>query len=347
MAAEHGTHASFALAPATRAGAVLAGGAQVTHRDFTDFVVDGQPLLFRLADLDAVSPLAADVPPAIFAEQVRALLLEAPAPLPGGRYLIYGCPECADPACGAVTAVIERAGEDDYVWRDFAWQTGDRPDLRLNGYHGLGPFRFRGAEYRRALTGLLDHAADGTREEGRRVLLIGARAAVLNKLAAALRSIGIGADITDDPSEVPPEELRAYAVVAFGRAVSEDRREEVRAAFRAAGAEVRYVSGLAPVIPLLVAQTEEALDRRPEGGRRIAGLRATVREAVVEISSDCRVGLTVYRLDRLHRIHEYIAFDDVLPSGSHRLPLDRKALKGDAFLVARTSGEVRVAAVPR
>ncbi|MER5481070.1 oxidoreductase [Streptomyces sp. NPDC002734] len=344
MAAEHATHASFALAPATRAGAVLAGGAHVTHRDFTDFVVDGRPLLFRLADLDAVSPLAADVPPVIFAEQVRALLLEAPAPLPGGRYLVYGCPECADLACGAVTAVIERDGED-YVWRDFAWQSDDHPDLRLNGYHGLGPFRFRGAEYCEALTGLLE-SARGTGARGRRVLLIGARAAVLNKLAAALRSIGIGADIGDDPAEVPPEELRAYGVVAFGRAVGEERRHEVRAAFRRAGAEVAYVDGLAPVIPLLVAQTEEALDRRPEDRRRLAALRATEREAVVEVSSDCRVGLTVYRMDRLRRTHEHIAFDDVLSRGSHRLPLDPGVVRGDAFLVARTSGEVRVAAVP-
>jgi hypothetical protein len=348
MAAEHATYASFALAPATRAGAVLAGGAHVTHRDYTDFVVDGRPLLFRLADLDAVSPLAADVPPAIFAEQVRALLLEAPAPLPGGRYLVYGCPECADLACGAVTAVIERAGEhgEDYVWRDFAWQTDDHPDLRLNGYHGLGPFRFRGPEYRAALTGLLEPARNA-REEGRRVLLVGARAAVLNKLAAALRSIGIGADIAHDEAEVPSEELRAYGVVAFGRAVREERRQEVRAAFLRAGADVVYVDGLAPVIPLLVAQTEEALDRRPAERRRLAALRATEGEAVVEVSSDCRVGLTVYRLDRLLRTHEHVAFDDVLARGSHRLPLDPKAVKGDAFLVARTSGEVRVAAVPR
>lgn len=344
MAAEHATYASFDLAPATRAGAVLAGGAHVTHRDYTDFVVDGRPLLFRLADLDAVSPLAADVPPVIFAEQVRALLLEAPAPLPGGRYLVYGCPECADLACGAVTAVIERDGED-YVWRDFAWQSDDHPDLRLNGYHGLGPFRFRGDRYREALTSLLTHAR-GTGEEGRRVLLVGARAAVLHKLAAALRSIGIGADISDDPAEVPPEELRAYGVVAFARAVGEERRREVREALRRAGAAVVYVDGLAPVVPLLVAQTEEALDRRPEDRRRLAALRATEREAVVEVSSDCRVGLTVYRTDRLRRTHEHIAFDDVLPSGSHRLPLDPGAVRGDAFLVARTSGEVRVAAVP-
>lgn len=145
------------------------------HRDFVDFVVDGRPLLYRLSDLDAVSPLASDVPPSLFTAQVRALLLETGAPLPGGRYVVYGCPECEDLACGAVTAVIERDGED-VIWRDFAWQTAEDPDLERDGYHGMGPFRFRGPEYRAALSALLDGALPGSR---RRVLLIGARAAPL------------------------------------------------------------------------------------------------------------------------------------------------------------------------
>ncbi|MGC3004300.1 oxidoreductase, partial [Streptomyces sp. G35A] len=147
MSAEYAT---FCLAPAMRAGGLLANGDHQVHRDFVDFVVDGCPLLFRLSDLDAVSPLASDVPPAIFTAQVRGLLLEAEAPLPAGRYIVYGCPECEDLACGAVTAVIERDGED-FVWRDFAWQTDEHADLERNGYHGIGPFRFRGAEYRAAL----------------------------------------------------------------------------------------------------------------------------------------------------------------------------------------------------
>jgi len=57
-------------------------------------IVDGRPLLFRLSDLDAVSPLASDLGPTVFAEQVRSLLLETGPPLDGGRYVIYGCPEC-------------------------------------------------------------------------------------------------------------------------------------------------------------------------------------------------------------------------------------------------------------
>ncbi|MEU6528838.1 oxidoreductase [Streptomyces sp. NPDC046928] len=336
-------YATFGLAPAMRAGGVLANGDYQVHRDFVDFIVDGRPLLFQLSDLDAVSPLASDVPPAIFTAQVRSLLLEADAPLPGGRYVVYGCPDCADLACGAVTAAITRDG-DDYIWRDFAWQTDEHADLELNGYHGIGPFRFEGAGYRAALHSLLQDTAEAPR---RRVLLIGARVAVLARLAAALRTIGVGADITDDVSGVPADELRAYGAVAFGRGTGEDQRAAVRRAFTDAGVDVVYVDGLAPIVPLLVAQIEHALDRSPVDRRRLTRLVAAGGEAGVEVTSPCRVRLTAYRLDRLYRTHTHEVFDGVLEPGRHRIPLDARAVKGEAFVVARTSGSVLVEPMAR
>ncbi|MGW3729545.1 oxidoreductase [Streptomyces sp. NPDC000851] len=334
-------YATFGLAPAMRAGEVLADGGYQVHRDFVDFIVDGRPLLFQLSDLDAVSPLASDVPPAIFTAQVRSLLLEAEAPLPGGRYVIYGCPECADLACGAVTAVIDRA-DDDYVWRDFAWQTEEQVDLELNGYHGIGPFRFHGEEYRAALNSLLNGDANGSR---RRVLLIGARVALLAKLAAALRTIGIGADITRDADDVPADELRGYGAVVFGRGVGEEERAAVRRAFERAGVDVACVDGLAPIVPLLVAQIEHALDRSPVEQRRLTRLVAADGEAGVEITSACRVRLTAYRIDRLARAHTHELFDGLLEAGRHRIALDAKAVKGESFVVARTAGSVLVEAM--
>ena len=343
MSAEYAT---FGLAPAMRAGGVLANGDYQVHRDFVDFIVDGRPLLFQLSDLDAVSPLASDIPPSIFTAQVRSLLLEAEAPLTRGRYVIYGCPECADLACGAVTAVIEREGEEgeDFIWRDFAWQTDEHADLELNGYHGIGPFRFRGAEYREALAALLDGDPPGTR---RRVLLIGARVALLAKLAAALRTIGIGAEITHDVSGVAVDELRTYGAVAFGRGIGEEQRAAARRAFTEAGVTVAYVDGLAPIVPLLVAQIEHALDRSPVEQRRLTRLVAADGEAGVEVTSPCRVQLTAYRVDRLYRTHTHELFDGVLEAGRHRIALDAKAVKGESFVVARTSGGVLVEAMAR
>ncbi|MEU2109558.1 oxidoreductase [Streptomyces sp. NPDC019507] len=334
-------YATFALAPAARAGGFLADGGFEVHRDFLDFVVDGRPLLLLLAGLDAVSPLASDVPPATLARQVRGLLLEAEAPLPGGRHVLYGCPDCEELGCGAVTAVIERQGND-VVWRDFAWQTDETADLELNGYPGTGPFRFRADEYRAALQRLLDGAAARPR---RRVLLIGARATALAGLAAALRTIGVGADIARDTAAVPAEELRTYGAVVFAGTVTEPERAAVRAAFSGAGADVVCVDALAGVVPLVVAQVEQALDRAPAEHRRLTGLTATGRTVSVTVASVCRVRLVVHRLDRLHRTRTHEVFDGTLEPGTHRIPLDCGAARGRSFVVARAAGGVLVAEV--
>ncbi|MFF7315776.1 oxidoreductase [Streptomyces albogriseolus] len=338
MSAEYAT---FGLAPATRPGGLLAGGDFQVHRDFVDFVVDGRPLLYRLSDLDAVSPLASDVPASLFTAQVRGLLLETGAPLPDGRYVVYGCPECEELACGAVTAVIERDGAD-VIWRDFAWQTGAHADLERDGYHGMGPFRFRGAEYRAALTALLDGDLPGSR---RRVLLIGARVALLARLAAALRTIGIGADITQSADGVPAGELRSYGAVLFGRSAPARERDAVRRALAGAGADVPCVDALAPVVPLLVAQTEQALEAGRDDHRRLTDLTAAGGAAEFEVVSACRVRLTAHRVDRLSRAHSRDLFDAVLEPGRHRVPLDPPAVRGEAYLVARTAGTVLVTAV--
>ncbi|MFF0461986.1 oxidoreductase [Streptomyces mexicanus] len=339
-------YATFGLAPAMRAGEVLADGDHRLHRDYVDFVVDGQPLLHRLSDLDAVSPLASDIPPAIFTAQVRALLLQSEAPLPGGRYVLYGCPECADLACGAVTAVIEPAGPagEDVLWRDFAWQTGEHADPERDGYPGIGPFRFRGAEYRAVLGALLDGAPRPPRS---RVLLIAPHTAGLARHAAALRTIGIGADVTHDAHDVPADELGAYGAVAFGPAAGQEQRGAVRGALARAGLDVPCVDALAPLVPVLVAQIEHALDRSPRAQRRLTGLTASGGAADVEVASACRVRLTTHRLDRLRRTRSQEVLDAVLEPGRHRIPLRAGTSRGEAYVVARTSGGVLVTAMTR
>ncbi|MGW7516543.1 oxidoreductase [Streptomyces sp. NPDC054796] len=354
----HAEYASFALAPATRTGGVLPGGAYQAHRDFLDFVVDGRPLLSRLDDVDAVSPLAADLGPTVFTAHVRRLLLESEAPLDGGRHVLYGCPECEDLGCGAVTAVIEREGdggsgdegEDEgeeaaVVWRDFAWQTDVKADLEHDGYPGIGPFRFRAREYRAELERLL--AEGGAEAPPRRVLLVGARAAVLTRLAKALRQTGIGAEVSREAAGASPEELRGYAAVAFDSAVGEEERRAVRAAFAAAGSDAVFVEGPAPIVPVLVAQTEQALGRGARGQRQLVALEASGTTVTVGTAVPCRVRLTAYRLDRLHRTRTRELLDTTLEAGNHRLELDARTARGESFVVARTTSNVLVVPVTR
>ena len=107
----------------------------------------------------------------------------------------------------------------------------------------------------------MDNSGDQPKAD--RVLLIGKRAAVLTRLQTALREIGIEADLTQEISGTAGDRLRPYTAVAFSHAVSAADRTTMRDVFRQANPDVVYVDGLAPITPLLVAQFEEALDRRP------------------------------------------------------------------------------------
>ncbi|MER6097584.1 hypothetical protein ABT154_17340 [Streptomyces sp. NPDC001728] len=170
-------HTPALVAPS---GGVPAGGFTGPRPHPVDLVVDGRPLL-RLLDeaegIDAVPPLASDLPPVLRAEHLRRLLDPVAATASAdGRQVIYSCPDCDDPGCGAVTAVVEREGDahhsgeghsgegegegaGDVVWRDFAWQTGPTVDPVRDGYPGVGPYRFHGATYRSVLLRLLGSSA--------------------------------------------------------------------------------------------------------------------------------------------------------------------------------------------
>ncbi|MDJ1131074.1 oxidoreductase [Streptomyces iconiensis] len=334
----HAEYATFGLAPAMRAGGILPSGAYQAHREFLDFIVDGRPLLLRLDDVDAVSPLAADLGPTVFTAHVQRLLLEAEPPLDGGRYVLYGCPECEGLDCGAVTAVIERE-DDAIIWRDFAWQTDGTADLERNGYPGIGPFRFHVEQYRDELERVI---ADGAAEAPtRRVLLVGARAAVLARLAKALRQIGISAEISRDAALASAEELNSYGAVAIGSSIGAEEQAAVRAAFAAAGSDATIVDGLAPIVPVLVAQIEAALDRSAYGQRQLTALDASGGTATLTVGTPCRVQLTAYRVDRLNRTHTYDLLDTQLTAGEHHIDLPPRA----AHVVARTTSCVLVTPV--
>jgi hypothetical protein len=128
------------------------GGNGATPREYLDFVVDGEPLSKRVAG-DLASCLGWFVPE----ENVKAvgrLLLEEAADLPNNRRSLYVCPECGDLGCGAVSVVIEMAG-DHVIWRDFGFQNNYEVEVISAGYAGVGPLVFDKVEYeaviRRAL----------------------------------------------------------------------------------------------------------------------------------------------------------------------------------------------------
>ncbi len=120
------------------------GGIGGTPREYLDFVVDGEPLSKRIAG-DLVSCLGWFVPEEN-TKAVRRLLLEEPADLPKNRRSLYVCPECGDLGCGAVSVVIEAAG-DHINWRDFGFENNYEDEVISSAYTGVGPLVFNKSQY--------------------------------------------------------------------------------------------------------------------------------------------------------------------------------------------------------
>ncbi len=135
---------------ADRPAEKLEGGGQRTGRTYADFVVDGVPLGPRMRQVRDLIGRLGWGPMRSRRQALAVLLLEGDADLPPNRRAIYVCAECGDLACGAVTAVIERHG-DEVVCRDYRYETEIDPPFTLAPLSGLGPFSFHWPDYERAL----------------------------------------------------------------------------------------------------------------------------------------------------------------------------------------------------
>lgn len=128
-----------------------AGGSKTARTTF-DFLIDGRSLF------DAVDGANLDLCGVADCERrdrnvtaVSHLLLESVPPVPGGRQVIFVCPECGDLGCGAITCEVVRDG-DSVIWRRFGYENDyDEKMSDFESYAALGPFTFEWNVYRQIL----------------------------------------------------------------------------------------------------------------------------------------------------------------------------------------------------
>jgi len=181
-----------------------------------------------------------------------------------------------------------------------------------------------------------------------RVLLIGKRARVLNRLAEALRREGLQVSQETDVDRVSNHvDASLVDVVALGRAVTGARRESIVNALRARNPSLRVVEGLAPITPLLVAQIQEALSTPARESRIVsaAGIEPGDRRVMLTLRKAADVTVDLHRLDPLYRAHEERVHSGPLDSGRHILRTKGRVIAGERFLVVRADGQTTVHAV--
>jgi len=62
----------------------------------------------------------------------------------GHRAVLFGCPECGDFACGAITVFVSRRDDVSVQWSDFAYENGFEPETKITD---VGPFAFDWSAY--------------------------------------------------------------------------------------------------------------------------------------------------------------------------------------------------------
>jgi hypothetical protein len=173
----------------------------------------------------------------------------------------------------------------------------------------------------------------------RRVLAVGKRRRVLGKLNAALTEAGFDARWTDDIAGASQRfQPSGVDLVAFGRGVSGADRTRLKAGFLAGNPAVRFVDGLAPIIPLLVAQVEGAFSARLGNAGVLDQAASGDGELTIDVRDDCDLEVTLYRLDRLYRSHRNVLLSERVPRGRRSIPLGtRGARRGATFAVVRVN----------
>ncbi len=182
-----------------------------------------------------------------------------------------------------------------------------------------------------------------------RVLLVGKRARVLDRLADALRNEGMHVrEDTDFEHARTHVDGSTIDVLALGRAVTGARREGLVSSLKAKNPSLKVVDGLAPITPLLVAQIQEAVTDPGEAARVVsgAGILPGDDRVVLTLRRPATVAIVLHRLDALYRAHEQRIYDGPLGRGRHTFPTRAKTrakpTRGERFLVVRADGQTTV-----
>ncbi|RIV25527.1 hypothetical protein DYU11_09530 [Fibrisoma montanum] len=171
------------------------------------------------------------------------------------------------------------------------------------------------------------------------ILLIGQRRSVLSALADALAEDNLQATYTTAITTVHLDFNGSdYALVAFGRGVSSQQQATIRSAFTAQNPRIRFVEGIAPIIPLLKDQIRISLAQQPNQVPLLSKFDYTLTYALrvlVDVRHNCSVTLTIYHLNSFFKSSRQALLTRRLTAGKHILSVDRKQLGnfGTNFLV--------------
>lgn len=160
----------------------------------------------------------------------------------------------------------------------------------------------------------------------KRILLIGRNPAILASLASALTEEGFVVKTTNRVEQASQDFNAAdFTVIAFGRGVDGATNAALRASFLEQNPAIRFVDGLAPVIPLLVKQIKLALSDKQGTEQMLTDFsyEDTYPPCIhITAASPCQLSIDLYQLDAVHHTQQKTLVSEFIIVGNHTFPME-------------------------
>jgi hypothetical protein len=130
-----------------RKGEIVKNQIRKHERKYVDFIVSGRPLseVFKTKENDMISMFGWGINTDYEKRTIKEFIKQESSELETGRTVIYGCSECGDIGCGAITAEIIDLG-DKIIWKEFGYEN-NYSVFDLDDYKHILPFLFDKKEY--------------------------------------------------------------------------------------------------------------------------------------------------------------------------------------------------------
>lgn len=177
-------------------------------------------------------------------------------------------------------------------------------------------------------------------DTGKAILTIGASTKILQNLSDELRRCGYRTETFNEYHNLDLMEetfkYRYFDVVAFGRALSDPDLERLTSFFRQSNPKVKIVKGMAPIIPLLLAQIEEAANNNSMVSTKITMVSSNEMEVDAPASND--IAVTFYHLNWLYKKSITVIYSGTHDGEKLRLILPKKT--GSRFISINVDGKI-------
>lgn len=182
-------------------------------------------------------------------------------------------------------------------------------------------------------------------QAGARVLLVGRRMRALEHLGGELRERGMVVREQTDSREVRLlPDSPGYDAVVISRGMRRSAVETLVSMLKGMNPDIRVIHALTPLVPVTVAQVEQAIATPAPANRITAEAMFEIANSrVVLILRDTAVvEVAMHRLDGLYRAQHIPIYEGELSRGRHNLPIIRRVGPGERYVVVRADDETTV-----